>query len=130
MLARNGTIYFTEEEMQCKGTGVVKLAPGFGDTLMDLRIEFNAPMSVISGCRSTAHNKRVGGAQDSFHIYDKADGIGTCAVDVATPDAQYRTRLVKLALSKGWCVGIKRTMVHLDRRTDYYPAYKQVIFVY
>lgn len=129
MLERNGVVYFTDAELACKATGVILLAEGFADKLLDLRIAFDRPMELISCCRSKAYNKKVGGAPGSFHIYEKEDKIGTCAVDVATPDPQYRTGLVKLALATGWSVGIKKTMVHLDRRIDYYPV-KQVVFVY
>jgi hypothetical protein len=29
---------------------------------------FNAPVTVVSGCRSYAHNRRIGGARESWHL--------------------------------------------------------------
>jgi hypothetical protein len=127
MIQKNGKVLFTTDELKCKGSGMYKLLPGFADALADLRIAFDRPMNPISGCRSTLHNKASKGAKDSFHICDNDRG-GSCAVDIATPSAAYRTDLVKLALSMNWSVGIKASMVHLDRRD--LLGHPQVIFVY
>lgn len=126
-LSRDGKIYFTAEELRCKGSGKLILAEGFGEHLLDLRIQFALPMKVTSACRSKEHNVAVRGAKNSFHICDT--GRGCCAVDIATPNAAYRTQLVKLALQQGWSVGVNHTFVHLDRRSDYLSA-APVIFIY
>lgn len=127
MLERNGIIYFTKKELACRGSGIVRLAEGFGETLLDLRVALDMPMGLTSACRSTRHNKLIGGAPNSFHICDT--DLGCCAVDVRTPNPQYRTKLVKLALETGWSVGVNKTFIHLDRRSDYLEV-PQVIFVY
>jgi hypothetical protein len=128
MISHNGTIYFTAEELRCKGSGMLRLAPGFDQHLLELRLAFARPMGLISCCRSEAHNKAEKGAPQSFHICDDSR-VGTCAIDVATPDPGYRTDLLELALSKGWSVGVKKTMLHLDMRTHYY-GHRKVVFVY
>lgn len=129
MLTRNNVVYFTEDELKCKGSGLLRLAPGFGEHLIDLRIAFGKPMKPISCCRSIEHNAKEGGKEGSFHICDNLATPGCCAIDIATPDPQYRTELIELALGKGWSVGIKKTMVHLDLRSVIH-GHKKVIFVY
>lgn len=127
MISHEGKVLFTEAELRCRGSGQLKLLPGFAEALKDLRVAFDEPMKPISCCRSTDHNKASKGASNSFHICDNARG-GACAIDVATPSAAYRTKLVKLALERGWSVGVKATMVHLDMRT--LIGHPQVVFVY
>lgn len=129
MIVHNGVVLFTDEELRCKGSGKLRLDPIFVEELKALRVAFAKPMTPISCCRSSLHNKREGGAKFSFHICDNAEDEGTCAIDIATPSAAYRTELVKLALSKGWSVGVKASMVHLDCRTAA-RQHPQVIFVY
>ncbi len=58
-LSRDGKIYFTAEELRCKGSGKLILAEGFGEHLLDLRIQFALPMKVTSACRSKEHNVAV-----------------------------------------------------------------------
>lgn len=120
--------YFSEDELKCKASGLLILAPGFAEALADLRIAFNSPMPVISCCRSTAHNAKVGGAELSQHICDT--GRGANAVDIRIADGISRARLSKIALNKGWSVGVKQGMVHLDRRTAIRESDPQVLFLY
>lgn len=129
MIVANGKVLFTEEELRCRGSGKFRLDPIFVEELKKLRIAFDRPMEPISCCRSSLHNTAEGGAKESFHICDNAENPGTCAIDIATPSASYRTELVELALKMGWSVGIKRTMVHLDCRTAA-RGYPKVVFVY
>jgi hypothetical protein len=119
---------FSEDELRCKASGLLILADEFAEALTELRLEFNAPMPVISGCRSNAHNAAVGGAKASQHICDT--GRGANAVDVRIIDGASRAHLIKLALNKGWSVGVKHGMVHLDRRTAINGADPQVLFLY
>lgn len=118
-----GRIYFSERELRCKGSGVIKLAPGFADTLLDLRWYFNHPMLLTSACRSKEHNAKVGGHPRSLHVYDfpARNTGGCCAVDVSTHGMtkERRERLIQLARAKGWSIGFANTFLHLDRRTDY-----------
>lgn len=116
-----GTILFSAQELKCKGSGGIKLAIGFANHLIDLREAFGQPMRVLSCCRSTNYNKKVGGATKSFHIYDDLNlpANSTCAIDIATPNAIEKERLFHLAKSKGWSIGVYKNFLHLDRRSDY-----------
>lgn len=125
-------IYFTDDELRCKGSGVVHLAEGFGAKLDEFREHLGRPMYLNSACRSYAHNIRVGGHPNSAHIYDhpKRTFKGSYAVDVRCTDGQHRAELIKTALLLGWSVGVNKTFIHLDRRTDYFPEMKQTVFMY
>ena len=124
-----GDILFSAQELKCKGSGGIRLAQGFANHLIDLRKAFDQSMRVLSCCRSTNYNKKVGGASKSFHIYDDpaSPANGTCAIDIATPNAIEKNRLFHLAKSKGWSIGVYKNFLHLDRRSDYLVI-KPIIF--
>lgn len=123
--------FFTHEELASKDTNEIKLAPGFGDKLVELRTLFNKSMPITSACRSLIHNKKVGGSPTSFHVYDKPayPTGGCCAVDVGIIEGKLRGDLIALAWSLGWSIGINKAFIHLDRRIDY-TELKQTIFLY
>ncbi len=123
--------YFTADELKCKGSGIVSLAEGFGAKLDALREAYGLPMTINSACRSFKHNKAIGGHHNSAHIYDHPERSfrGTYAVDIHCVDATLRAHLAKTALNLGWSVGINKTFLHLDRRTDY-TKLPQAIFLY
>jgi len=132
MIEANGKVYFTRKELQCKSTGIVQLAEGFDKKLLELRIAYNRPMPVNSCCRSKEHNAKVGGNPRSLHVYDSPfwPTGGTCAIDIGITDPNQRAELVRLALERGWWVGIHSAFIHLDRRIDYRIADKPGIFLY
>ena len=131
-LEKNGKVYFTEQELKCKGSGLLILAPGFADKLIELRIAFGRPMVVNSCCRSFQHNKNVKGNERSLHVCDKPywPTGGTCAIDIGTTDPIYRAQLTKLALEKGWSVGFNAAFLHLDRRVDFGISTDPIVFLY
>jgi acetyl-CoA acetyltransferase len=109
--------YFTDNELKCKGSGILKLDPTFDAELTELRKIFAQPMRVNSCCRSAEHNAKVGGAKMSFHIADKPAWrrlTGCAAIDVAYSTKEYRDTLARLAWHKGWRVGYNKTFLHLD----------------
>lgn len=119
---------FTPDELRCQGTGLLRYDPLFLDRLQDLRVAFNRPMRVTSGCRAKAHNDKpatlngAGGHLRSLHVGDVAQHpgqIGALAVDIATPNGSYRGDLFALAWRFGFSIGwnAKRGFLHLDLRT-------------
>ena len=48
--------HISRSELACPTTGEVRLAPGFGEALEQLRIKFDAPIYLTSACRSPQHN--------------------------------------------------------------------------
>ncbi|MCP1675486.1 hypothetical protein J2T57_002636 [Natronocella acetinitrilica] len=127
----DGQVLFSEDELKCKGSGLVALAPNFAQRLLLLRLQLDEPMIVNSCCRSAARNRAVGGHPRSLHVYDEShwETGGCCAIDIGTRDAAYRARLIRLALDTGWSVGLHAAFVHLDRRSDY-TGMPQAVFPY
>jgi zinc D-Ala-D-Ala carboxypeptidase len=113
-----GRILFSHSELECKTTGIVKLAEGFADRLVMLRLAYGKPMPVTSCCRSAERNAKVGGHPKSLHVYDRnAHGLdGTAAIDIAVNPSEAWS-LAFVAMKEGWSVGVSsRGFVHLDRR--------------
>lgn len=127
----DGRVYFTTAELGCrchvcKGKG--KLAPGFREALLGLRLAWARPMPLSSVCRCLAHNKAVGGMPGSYHIYETE--VGTCAFDNRIVDSAERADFVELCLQLGWRVGVNKNFVHADRAPDYYENEKRILFLY
>lgn len=129
--------YFTHNELACRCCQHMKVMDSFLVKLTELRQAWNKPMIVNSCCRCQKHNDSVGGASKSFHLFGHPEltGIGgTAAIDIST--TRYSTAekyaLVKLAMDKGWSVGVAKTFLHFDRRSDYPETnYKApVLFTY
>lgn len=116
-------VYFRGDELGQDGTDYGKLAPGFADTLLKLRLAFGKPMHPNSCARSREYNKQVGGHPRSLHVFDNnARGVdGSCAIDIYTKPfgEDYKRELYDLAFQLGWSVGVYRNFLHLDRRSDY-----------
>lgn len=115
---------FSADELRCKGSGKLILAPGFGQALQGLRDALGEPMPVNSCCRSAAHNESVGGHSRSLHVCDLPywQTQGTCAVDIGFVEGVHdklRGRLVELAWKRGWSIGFHNLFLHLDLRTEY-----------
>lgn len=84
--------------------------------LQCVRDYFNVPVTITSGYRSDAHNRRVGGAANSFHVRGMAADI---QVRGKTPLEVYR------AIENRWVpgvdpdkigLGLYNTFVHVDSR--------------
>lgn len=86
------------------------------DNLEIIRKELNnSPIKITSGYRNEAHNKSVGGAKNSQHLYGKASDI---KVRGFTPSQVYSTiiRLIDEGKIKQGGVGKYNTFVHYDIR--------------
>lgn len=120
-IEKDGLTYFSHDELCSSDTGLVELADGFAKALLDLRLSYGMPMTVTSCCRSKQYNESIGGHPRSLHVYDEPEHNtgGTCAIDVARPNGENLFRLISLAVSQGWSVGLADTFVHLDRRVDF-----------
>ena len=123
--------HFSRSELACPTTDQVRLATGFGEALGRLRVELDAPMHLTSACRSPMHNAKVRGHPRSLHlVVNSLWGTGgTCAVDVAATDGQYRAKLISLALDQEWSVGVASNFIHLDQRSRY-TELPQVVYHY
>lgn len=129
----NSQTYFSTNELGCRcdvcqGRG--KLADGFAESLLGLRLVLGFALPVSSCCRCLAHNTDSKGSSGSYHIYQTP--VGTCAVDVplALYDSVKRGQIAKKALLLGWRVGVNRNFLHLDRAPFYYPGEESKMFLY
>ncbi len=66
---------FSPAEMACRGTGQLLIDEVALDRLQALRDRIGKPMIVQSAYRSPEHNKRVGGAKRSQHLFARAFDI-------------------------------------------------------
>ena len=83
--------------------------------LQALRDEVKKPITVLSGYRSPAHNLKIGGAKESFHVKGMA---GDLQVAGMTPSqvAQTIEKLIKEGKMKEGGIGIYPTFCHYDFR--------------
>ena len=109
--------FFTEQEMQCRGTGECDMNEEFMSKLIELRIKFNEPMIITSGYRHPAHNMAIGGTRNSAHTKGRA-------VDVLVMGKE-ALRLVRLALDTGMTgIGVAQKgkantrFIHIDDLED------------
>lgn len=130
-IEHHGRVYFNHAELACRLTGHGKLASGFADALLKLRLAYGKPMVVTSCCRSAEHNKDIGGHPHSLHIYDYPEHNvdGACAIDIGLANGSHRWILVNIATAQGWSIGVATTFLHLDRR-DLAGLAQPVVFGY
>ena len=109
--------FFTEQEMQCRGTGECDMNERFMSKLIELRKKFNEPMIITSGYRHPAHNMAIGGARYSAHTKGRA-------VDVSITGKE-AYRLVRLAFDAGMTgIGVAqrgpiiKRFIHIDDLED------------
>jgi uncharacterized protein YcbK (DUF882 family) len=69
------TAHFKQREFACPHCGVALARPRLLLALELLRTEVRRPIPIESGYRCPVHNKQVGGASDSQHMYGAAADI-------------------------------------------------------
>ena len=124
--------FFSESELACKGSGVIKLDPQFAAMLPALRVAWGKPLIPNSVCRTPAHNAAVGGHVRSLHLNDNPvhDTQGCAAADIRWRNWDNETKLkfARLAYSLGFSVGLHDGFCHVDWRQS--AGLKQACFLY
>lgn len=70
------TAHFSRGELACKcGCGLMNVKGRLLVTLEAIRESVGKGVNIESGCRCTAHNKKVGGATNSAHLSGEAADI-------------------------------------------------------
>lgn len=117
------TEHFIREEFDCKdGTKYPKewietRLKFLCEQLEILRREIGFPLHIISGFRTTEHNKKVGGKQHSQHLQGTAADI-VCK-DLSAPKLSFAIeRLVKEGKMHNGGIGTYKTFVHYDIRKN------------
>ena len=110
--------YFNESEFTMGGVNVFdKMDTTFLRLLDSIREDCDFPFKINSSYRSEDYNKSIEGATRSKHL----EGI---AVDIHCTDSKKRSKIVYNALKYGLSVGVGKTFVHVDNRSN------QLMFVY
>ena len=108
------SLHFNRSEFTCKcGCGFTNVDITLLTVLESVRDYFNAPVTINCACRCPAHNKSVGGVQNSQHVQGIAADItvsGCSPADVA----DYLTR--KYPCKYG--IGNYTTFTHIDVRSN------------
>lgn len=104
----------------CDGSDTVFVDSSLTALLQAMRDHFGQPVHITSGYRTPAHNRAVGGAANSQHLYGKAADIQIENVSVAEAAAFAETLLPetggigryppKAGRAAGW--------LHLDTRAE------------
>ena len=110
---------FTREEFLCKcgDCGFCLVDAELVSVLQDVRDMFEMPVTITSACRCDKHNKAVGGADNSAHLYGMAADIQV--KNVSPKDvADYLREKYSGFHSGCYGIGEYETFVHIDVRKD------------
>lgn len=104
---------FKSNEFYCKGNGCCSSAKIDGkliNYLQKIRNHFNSPVTINSAYRCDTHNKKVGGASNSYHTKGMA-------ADIVVKDIEPK-EVAKYAESIGVLgIGLYETFAHIDTRS-------------
>lgn len=100
---------FTPEEMECRGTGKLRVRKDALDALQALRTCIGKPFYINSAYRSPEHNAAVGGAKNSQHLHGRAFDIALRGFTGPT--------IERMAREHGFRgIGRYNTFIHIDTR--------------
>jgi len=124
--------YFSEDELKCPGSGILRLDENFAVRLPVLRHEWGRPLIANSVCRSQSYNDQIGGHPRSLHMTRNPHHptAGSMAADIRWHDwpAEHKCRFARLAWQRGWSIGLNDAFCHIDRRRDI--GLHQTVFIY
>lgn len=106
------TPHFRVKEFACQdGSPICLVHPSLAKTLEAIRNAIGAPIIINSGYRTVAHNRKVGGAGNSMHMYGVAADI-SCPSKTVT---QLRAACEQVLGQTGG-YGKYKTYCHVDIR--------------
>lgn len=115
-------LYFSEAELRCKGTGIIKMDPRFAEALPKLREAWGIPLAPTSVCRAPSHNAKEGGHANSLHLTENPrwPTLGCMAADIRWRgwEPERQLAFARVAYGLGWAVGLHDGFCHVDRRGD------------
>lgn len=110
--AKKITANFKVREFACAdGTDVIFVSEKLVEVLQKIRDHFGKAVTINSGYRTPAHNKKVGGAAYSQHLYGTAADITVKGVKPKDVAAYAETLLPNTG-----GIGIYSTFTHIDVR--------------
>lgn len=114
---------FDSKDGACMPNDVLQNIYNLAQNVQVIRDYLGVPININSGYRSPAHNKKVGGVKNSYHVQGKASDLSS---KQKTPLQIYNAilELIKQGKIYNGGVGIYDTFVHYDiggngRRWDY-----------
>jgi zinc D-Ala-D-Ala carboxypeptidase len=94
-----------------KSAAVENMDKEFLEMLDNAREIAGVPFVITSGFRTKAHNKKVGGKEDSAHLTGHA-------ADIKVGGSRQRFKIVEACIQAGFTrIGIASTFVHVDNDT-------------
>ena len=106
------TANFKVREFACSdGSDVIFISDGLVAVLQQIRSHFGKPVTINSGYRTPAQNKKVGGAAYSQHLYGTAADIQVKGVSPKLVAAYAETLLPNTG-----GIGVYGTFTHIDVR--------------
>lgn len=107
LLSKN--FYIDEFQCRCGGCKTFTISSELIKRLQMVRDEYGKPITVTSGYRCPAYNKKVKGVPNSYHI----QGL---AVDIAVISSLDRFLILKAATKYFTGIGVAKKFIHLDLR--------------
>lgn len=106
--------HFNRSEFECQcGCGFDTVDVELIETLESVRQYFMSPVTITSGCRCPSHNKKIGGAVDSWHVIGRAADF---KVQGKTP--QQVVDFLTVSCKDKFGIGTYPTWVHIDSRKE------------
>ena len=93
------------------GSDPIFISPELVEILQKIRDHFGKPVNINSAYRTPVHNKKVGGATYSQHLYGMAADISISGVHPKTVAAYVETLMPNTG-----GIGIYQTFTHVDVR--------------
>lgn len=104
--------YFKEEEFRCPCCGRCDMVEEFILKLYKAREDSVVPFIINSGYRCYHHNKKIGGAFNSYHLRGEA-------VDIKCENGWQRYQIISSAIKNGiYGIIIYKNFIHLDNRKE------------
>lgn len=109
--------HFKVSEFACKdGSSIVLIHQYLIDALEAIRTAAgNHPITINSGYRTYTHNKNIGGASASYHLYGLAADIV-----ISGMTAEQMAKVASAALGNKGGVGLYNGYIHVDARVNRY----------
>jgi uncharacterized protein YcbK (DUF882 family) len=105
---------FSRVEFACNdGCGFDTIDAETLQVLEAMRQHFRTPITINSGCRCPSHNRKVGGASNSQHLYGRAVDVVVSGINPPSV-AQY----LETTYPGQYGIGRYATFTHLDTRTN------------
>ena len=106
--------HFCSSEFSCRcGCGFQLVDPELIAVLERIRLHAGNPISINSGCRCSAHNKKVGGKDKSLHLSGKAADI---VIKNMSPREVFS--LLNQLYPENYGIGSYKTFTHIDVRAE------------